>query len=50
MSKDNINTGNPIVDRIGHFDFKGNLIPESWYHTITNEKGAGRFNSYINIS
>ena len=32
-------TGNPIVDMIGRFNFNGNIVPETWYRTIVNEKG-----------
>lgn len=34
-----IKTGNPIVDEIATLNISGNVIPESWYHTITNENG-----------
>ena len=34
-----IKTGNPIVDEIGTLNISGNVIPEAWYHTITNENG-----------
>ena len=32
-------TNNPIVDAVGQMNLTGNIIPESWYHTIVNEKG-----------
>ncbi len=32
-------TGNPIVDEVGKMNLSGNIIPETWYHTITNENG-----------
>ncbi len=34
-----IKTGNPIVDQIATLNISGNVIPETWYHTITNENG-----------
>ena len=34
-----ISTGNPIVDAVGKMNLTGNIIPESWYHTIINENG-----------
>lgn len=30
-------TGNKIVDAVGEMNFTGNVIPEAWYHTITNQ-------------
>ena len=36
-----IKTGNPIVDEIAALNISGNVIPEAWYHTITNENGKG---------
>ncbi len=33
------NTGNEIVDAVAKINFTGNIIPESWYKTIVNEKG-----------
>ncbi len=35
----NLNTGNHIVDEVGKLHFTGNIIPETWYQTIVNEKG-----------
>lgn len=35
----NIKTGNPIVDEIATLNITGNIIPETWYHTIVNDKG-----------
>ena len=35
----NISTGNSIVDQVGTLNLTGNIIPESWYHTIVNENG-----------
>lgn len=32
-------TGNEIVDAIGEINLTGNVIPEAWYHTITNQAG-----------
>lgn len=37
--KNNISTGNKIVDEIGQINFSGNVIPEIWYKTIVNDKG-----------
>ena len=34
-----ISTENPIVDAVGKMNLTGNIIPESWYHTIINENG-----------
>lgn len=34
-----VKTGNPIVDEIATLNLSGNIIPESWYHTIVNDKG-----------
>lgn len=34
-----VKTGNPIVDEIATLNISGNMIPEAWYHTITNENG-----------
>lgn len=34
-----IKTGNPIVDEVATLNLTGNIIPESWYHTITNKNG-----------
>lgn len=34
-----IKTGNPIVDEMAALNISGNVIPEAWYHTITNENG-----------
>ena len=34
-----IKTGNPIVDEIATLNISGNVIPEAWYHTITNGNG-----------
>ena len=34
-----VSTGNPIVDAVGKMNLTGNIIPESWYHTIINENG-----------
>lgn len=34
-----IKTGNPIVDEIATLNISGNVIPEAWYYTITNENG-----------
>lgn len=34
-----VKTGNPIVDEIATLNISGNVIPEAWYHTITNENG-----------
>lgn len=35
----NLSTQNPIVDAVGKINLTGNIIPESWYYTITNDKG-----------
>ena len=35
----NINTGNPIVDQVGRLSLTGNVIPEAWFFTVTNDKG-----------
>lgn len=32
-------TGNEIVDSLRGINFTGNIIPQNWYKTITNEKG-----------
>lgn len=32
-------TGNEVVDRIGELAFSGNVIPQTWYTTITKESG-----------
>ena len=32
-------TGNRIVDQIGEMNLTGNVIPEAWYKTITNQAG-----------
>ena len=32
-------TQNPIVDTVGKMNLTGNVIPESWYHTIKNKNG-----------
>ena len=34
-----ITTGNEAVDAVGRMNLTGNVIPESWYLTITNDKG-----------
>ncbi len=34
-----ITSGNPIVDQVATMNLTGNIIPESWYHTIINENG-----------
>ncbi len=34
-----LKTGNKIVDKVGEMNLKGNIIPEAWYHTITNKNG-----------
>lgn len=32
-------TGNEVVDSLRGINFTGNIIPQNWYKTITNEKG-----------
>lgn len=32
-------TGNEVVDKIGELAFNGNVIPQTWYTTITKESG-----------
>ncbi|MDD6194897.1 MAG: hypothetical protein PUB19_08370 [Lachnospiraceae bacterium] len=34
-----VKTGNYIVDEVATLNLSGNVIPESWYHTIVNDKG-----------
>ena len=31
-------TSNPIVNEVGRMHFSGNIVPEIWFHTITNVK------------
>lgn len=31
-------TTNPIVNEVGRMHFSGNIVPEIWFHTITNVK------------
>lgn len=35
----NLLTENHIVDAVSKINFSGNVIPESWYHTIVNNSG-----------
>lgn len=35
----NPSTKNPIVDAVGKLNLTGNIVPESWYYTIVNDKG-----------
>ena len=34
-----MNTGNPIVDKVGEINFSGNIIPQAWYSTVKRETG-----------
>lgn len=38
-TKLDISTGNEIVDQVSRMNFSGNIIPETWYKTIVNDKG-----------
>ena len=35
----NPSTKNSIVDAVGKLNLTGNIVPESWYYTIVNDKG-----------
>lgn len=33
----NLSTGNEVVDKIGQFNISGNIIPKTWFSTITKK-------------
>ena len=43
-------TGNSIVDEVGQMHFSGNVIPETWYQTITDEKGKVQMPAILILS
>ena len=43
-------TGNSIVDEVGQMHFSGNVIPEAWYQTITDEKGKVQMPAILILS
>ncbi len=43
----NTSTGNPIVDAVGEMNFTGNIIPETWFKTVVNDKGKPQLNAII---
>lgn len=45
-----LSTGNPVVDRISKLSFRGNLIPETWYHHIVYRTERGHYANYLAIA
>lgn len=43
-------TGSAIVDTIGKLNITGNVIPQSWYKTITKETGKPYLNAIVILS
>lgn len=45
-----MNTGNQVVDKIGEMNISGNIIPQSWYSTITRDTGKPYLTAIVILS